>query len=80
MTGIEGGFDSKEPEYEVTYSIVVLPEFISLPFPSVELPEKVDSATELEILDSLQFRTLVRALFVAQLLNLERLQVCLEIW
>lgn len=48
MAGIEGGFDSKEPEYEVTYSIVILPEFISLPFPSVELPEKVYLATEHE--------------------------------
>jgi hypothetical protein len=41
LAGIEGGFDSREPEYEVSYSIVILPEFISLPYPSVELPEKV---------------------------------------
>jgi len=41
MAGVEGGFDSKEPEYEETYSIVLLPDFISLPYPSVDLPEKV---------------------------------------
>ena len=38
---MEGGFTEQEPEYDVTYEIVVLPEFISLPFPSVDLPEKV---------------------------------------
>lgn len=38
---MEGGFDNQEPEYEETYSIVILPDFVSLPFPSVELPEKV---------------------------------------
>lgn len=41
-SGIDGGFDSKEVEYEESYTIVVLPEFLALPFPSVELPEKVD--------------------------------------
>ncbi|KAG0563130.1 hypothetical protein KC19_8G006500 [Ceratodon purpureus] len=44
--GVEGGFDSKEPEYEVSYSIVILPEFISLSYPSVELPEKVRLAVD----------------------------------
>ncbi|CAI0375521.1 unnamed protein product [Linum tenue] len=39
--GIEGGFDNNEAEYEVTYSIVVLPGHVTFPFPSVELPEKV---------------------------------------
>jgi ubiquitin carboxyl-terminal hydrolase 5/13 len=38
---VEGGFSEQEPEYDVTYEIVVLPEFASLPFPSVDLPEKV---------------------------------------
>ena len=38
---MDGGFDNKEPEYEESYSIVILPDFVSLPFPSVELPEKV---------------------------------------
>ena len=28
-------------EYELTYSIVILPDFVELPFPNVELPEKV---------------------------------------
>ncbi|KAJ7981674.1 Ubiquitin carboxyl-terminal hydrolase [Quillaja saponaria] len=39
--GIDGGFDNNEPEYEETHSIVILPDYVSLPFPSVELPEKV---------------------------------------
>ena len=38
---MEGGFSEQEPEYDVTYEIVILPEFLSLPFPSVDLPEKV---------------------------------------
>lgn len=41
LVGIDGGFDNGEPEYEEAYSIVILPGYISLPFPSVELPEKV---------------------------------------
>lgn len=45
--GVDGGFDNNEPEYEETCSIVILPDFVSLPFPSVELPEKVgDFASE----------------------------------
>ncbi|KAK1261154.1 Ubiquitin carboxyl-terminal hydrolase 14 [Acorus gramineus] len=44
--GLEGGFDKQEPEYEETYSIVVLPDYVSLPFPSVELPEKVRLAVD----------------------------------
>ncbi|KAK2408454.1 ubiquitin carboxyl-terminal hydrolase [Trifolium repens] len=40
--GINGGFDNDEPEYEEeTHSIVILPEYVSLSFPSVELPEKL---------------------------------------
>ncbi|CAN1154303.1 Ubiquitin carboxyl-terminal hydrolase 14 [Linum perenne] len=39
--GLEGGFDNNGAEYEESYSIVVLPEYATLPFPSVELPEKV---------------------------------------
>ncbi|KAK6946790.1 Zinc finger, UBP-type [Dillenia turbinata] len=38
--GVEGGFDNHEPEYEEIYSIVILPDFAALAFPSVELPEK----------------------------------------
>lgn len=41
FVGIEGGFDNNEPEYEVSYEIVILPDYVTLPFPSVELPEKV---------------------------------------
>ncbi|WZY84140.1 hypothetical protein YC2023_030524 [Brassica napus] len=43
---VDGGFDNKEPEYEESYSIVILPDFVSLPFPSVELPEKVRIAVD----------------------------------
>ncbi|KAE8667031.1 Ubiquitin carboxyl-terminal hydrolase 14 [Hibiscus syriacus] len=39
--GIDGGFDNNEPEYEETHNIVILPSYVTLPFPSVELPEKV---------------------------------------
>ncbi|KAH7546526.1 hypothetical protein FEM48_Zijuj01G0210100 [Ziziphus jujuba var. spinosa] len=39
--GIDGGFDNNEIEYEDAYSIVILPGYVTLPFPSVELPEKV---------------------------------------
>ena len=41
FAGVDGGFDNNETEYEESYSIVILPDFVSLPFPSVELPEKV---------------------------------------
>ncbi|BBN00627.1 ubiquitin carboxyl-terminal hydrolase 5/13 [Marchantia polymorpha subsp. ruderalis] len=44
--GVDGGFDTKETEYEEFYNIVLLPEFVSLPFPSVELPEKVRLAVD----------------------------------
>lgn len=39
--GVDGGFESQELEYEATHKIVVLPTYVELPFPSVELPEKV---------------------------------------
>ncbi|XP_010268908.1 PREDICTED: ubiquitin carboxyl-terminal hydrolase 14 isoform X2 [Nelumbo nucifera] len=44
--GMEGGFDNHEPEYEESHNIVILPEFVSLSFPSVELPEKVRLAVD----------------------------------
>ncbi|XP_008793636.2 ubiquitin carboxyl-terminal hydrolase 14 isoform X2 [Phoenix dactylifera] len=44
--GMEGGFDNQEPEYEETYDIVILPDYVTLPFPSVELPEKVRLAVD----------------------------------
>lgn len=44
--GVDGGFDNQEPEYEETYSICILPEYISHPFPSVQLPEKVRLAVD----------------------------------
>ncbi|KAL1368713.1 hypothetical protein AAHE18_02G142100 [Arachis hypogaea] len=48
--GVEGGFDNNEPEYEETHTIVILPNYISLPFPSVELPEKVRLAADAIVL------------------------------
>ncbi|KAF5949684.1 hypothetical protein HYC85_011677 [Camellia sinensis] len=44
--GIDGGFDSNDPEYEETHNIVILPDYVTLPFPSVELPEKVRLAVD----------------------------------
>lgn len=41
LVGVDGGFDNNEPEYEDHYEIVILPDFVTLPYPSVELPEKV---------------------------------------
>ncbi|KAG5020550.1 hypothetical protein JHK87_016405 [Glycine soja] len=48
--GVDGGFDNNEPEYEETHSVVILPEYVSLPFPSVELPEKVRLAVDAIVL------------------------------
>ncbi|XP_057963166.1 ubiquitin carboxyl-terminal hydrolase 14 [Malania oleifera] len=39
--GVDGGFDNNEPECDEVRSIVILPDYVTLPFPSVELPEKV---------------------------------------
>ncbi|KAG8045863.1 hypothetical protein GUJ93_ZPchr0008g11449 [Zizania palustris] len=44
--GVEGGFSDQEPEYDEAFEIVILPDFISLPFPSVDLPEKVRIAVD----------------------------------
>ncbi|XAR56601.1 Ubiquitinyl hydrolase 1 [Bertholletia excelsa] len=44
--GVEGGFENNEPEYEEIQNIVILPDYITLPFPSVELPEKVRLAVD----------------------------------
>ncbi|GLT77243.1 hypothetical protein SLA2020_488480 [Shorea laevis] len=49
--GVEGGFDNNEPEYDESYGIVVLPNYVTLPFPSVELPEKVRLAVDAIILN-----------------------------
>lgn len=56
IAGVDGGFDNNEPEYEESYSIVILPDFVSLPFPSVELPEKVFVSNMLLILGVLSER------------------------
>ncbi|KAL5706699.1 ubiquitinyl hydrolase 1 [Ranunculus cassubicifolius] len=48
--GTDGGFDNNEPEYEETLNIVILPDFVSLPFPSVQLPEKVRLAVDAIVL------------------------------
>ncbi|ESR65257.1 ubiquitin carboxyl-terminal hydrolase 14 [Citrus sinensis] len=44
--GVEGGFDNNEAEYDETHSIVILPEYVTLSYPSVELPEKVRLAVD----------------------------------
>ncbi|XP_031100791.1 ubiquitin carboxyl-terminal hydrolase 14 isoform X1 [Ipomoea triloba] len=44
--GLEGGFDNNEPEYDESYQIVLLPDYLTLPFPSVELPEKIRLAVD----------------------------------
>lgn len=41
LVGVDGGFDNQEPEYDETYNIIILPDYATLPFPSVQLPEKV---------------------------------------
>ncbi|XP_009616171.1 ubiquitin carboxyl-terminal hydrolase 14-like isoform X1 [Nicotiana tomentosiformis] len=48
--GIDGGFDNSEPQYEEAYEIVILPDYVTLPFPSVELPEKVRLAVDAVLL------------------------------
>uniref|UniRef100_A0A2P2L4Y0 Ubiquitin carboxyl-terminal hydrolase n=4 Tax=Rhizophora mucronata TaxID=61149 RepID=A0A2P2L4Y0_RHIMU len=44
--GIEGGFENNEPQYDEAHSVIILPDYITLPFPSVELPEKVRLAVD----------------------------------
>lgn len=44
--GVDGGFNTKEAEYETIYSIFILPDFVELPFPNVDLPEKVRLAVD----------------------------------
>ncbi|PHT29721.1 hypothetical protein CQW23_30697 [Capsicum baccatum] len=39
--GLDGGFDNNEPQYEEVCEIVILPDNVTLPFLSVEFPEKV---------------------------------------
>lgn len=48
--GMDGGFDNNEPEYEESYEIVILPDYMTLPYPSVELPEKVRLAVDAVLL------------------------------
>ncbi|PIA31158.1 hypothetical protein AQUCO_05200036v1 [Aquilegia coerulea] len=49
--GMDGGFENKESaEYVETHSIVILPDFVSLPFPSIEFPEKVRLAVDAVLL------------------------------
>ncbi|KAL8506022.1 hypothetical protein ACS0TY_017035 [Phlomoides rotata] len=50
--GVEGGFDNNDPEYEQSYEIVILPDYVTLPFPSVELPEKVRLAVDAVIMNA----------------------------
>lgn len=44
--GVDGGFDNHEAEYEEEYCIVILPDYANLPYPSVDLPEKVRLAVD----------------------------------
>ncbi|RDY09971.1 Ubiquitin carboxyl-terminal hydrolase 14 [Mucuna pruriens] len=44
--GVDGEFDNNEHDHEETYSVVILLEYVSLPFPSIELPEKVRLAVD----------------------------------
>ncbi|KAG8637102.1 hypothetical protein MANES_15G081800v8 [Manihot esculenta] len=44
--GVDGGFDNSEPEYEETHNIVLLPDYVTFPFPSVELPKKIRLAVD----------------------------------
>lgn len=44
--GMDGGFDNNEPEYAESHNIVILPDYVTLSFPSVELPEKVRLAVD----------------------------------
>ncbi|KDR23210.1 ubiquitin carboxyl-terminal hydrolase 5 [Zootermopsis nevadensis] len=48
--GVEGGFDpdscKKKFEYVESYSIVVLPDFVSVPWPSSQLPKIVHSSVQ----------------------------------
>ncbi|KAK2369660.1 ubiquitin-specific protease ubp14 [Trifolium repens] len=50
--GVDGGFDNNDSEYEETLNIVILPDYVSLTFPSVELPEKVRLAVDAILLDA----------------------------
>ncbi|XP_073312765.1 ubiquitin carboxyl-terminal hydrolase 14 [Primulina huaijiensis] len=50
--GVEGGFDNNDPEFEPSFEIVILPEYLALPFPSVELPEKVRLAVDSVIMNT----------------------------
>lgn len=49
--GVDGGFDNNEVDYKESHCIVILPEYVSLPFPSVELPEKVRLAVDAILLN-----------------------------
>ncbi|KAG2595322.1 ubiquitin carboxyl-terminal hydrolase 14-like [Panicum virgatum] len=64
--GVEGGFGDQEPEYDDTFEIVILPDFISLPFPSVDLPEKVRIAVDKVILAESADRKQQLAAWVAE--------------
>ncbi|KAJ0026411.1 hypothetical protein Pint_07195 [Pistacia integerrima] len=68
VPGVEGGFDNNEAEYDDTHNIVILPDYVALPFPSVELPEKVRLAVDAILMaegaerkDQLQHGQLIRS-------------------
>ncbi|XP_031270674.1 ubiquitin carboxyl-terminal hydrolase 14-like isoform X2 [Pistacia vera] len=68
FSGVEGGFDNNEAEYDETHNIVILPDYVTLPFPYVELPEKVRLAVDAILMaegaerkDQLQHGQLIRS-------------------
>ncbi|KAL9256536.1 Ubiquitin carboxyl-terminal hydrolase 14-like protein [Drosera capensis] len=63
--GVEGGFDNGEPQYEEVRNIVILPDYATLPFPSVQLPEKVRLAVDAIILAKVAERKEQLAAWVA---------------
>ncbi|KAL5491044.1 hypothetical protein EMCRGX_G016259 [Ephydatia muelleri] len=44
--GVDGGFDGgvKKVEYEETYSLVILPEFATIPLPNAQLPQNIQDS------------------------------------
>ncbi|KAL5196952.1 hypothetical protein ABZP36_000464 [Zizania latifolia] len=61
--GVEGGFSDQETECDEVFEIIILHGFFSLPFPSVDLPEKVTLYSIQEIIGQAEkeFRVEVEA-------------------
>ncbi|KAK8452514.1 hypothetical protein SEVIR_5G122300v4 [Setaria viridis] len=76
--GVEGGFGDQEPEYDEHFEIIILPDFISLPFPSVDLPEKVRLAVDKVILAESADRKQQLAAWVADKKNISKYAMDLQ--